>query len=95
MVRRKPEDIGCDRWDDAPDSWLKCPCCGARAMVSHLEPHSGGGFLRHLHRCRRCRHEWEQHPEEGQACPASLCDAHERRAFLERKRRWMEPMQCR
>lgn len=70
----KKQDIGFNWWDLAPDSFLKCPCCGARARVRHIEPHSGGGRLRHLHRCRRCRHEWEAHPEPGQVCSASFCD---------------------
>lgn len=80
MVRRKAAtrapvaDIGFDCWDLAATSFQKCPRCSARALVRHIEPHSGGGQMRHLHRCRRCRHEWEAPPDHGQVCAAPFCD---------------------
>lgn len=73
---RAPEaDIGFGCWDFAATSFLKCPRCSARALVRHIEPHSGGGIMRHLHRCTRCRHEWEAPPQPGQTCNADMCDA--------------------
>ena len=72
--RAQREDIGIDCWDLAAPSFLECPRCSARALVRHIEPHSGGGILRHLHRCTRCRHEWEAHPAPGQICSADWCD---------------------
>lgn len=76
MAKRQSEEVGLDLKELAPDSWEKCPCCSARAAVSHVEPMSGGGRHRHLHRCRRCRHEWSAEPASWLVCPLPLCDAH-------------------
>jgi hypothetical protein len=73
------ETIAHDCWTNAAPSFAPCPRCGAGALVRHVEPHSGAGPWRHLHRCRRCRHEWEREPETGDLCADKPCDAGERR----------------
>jgi len=67
------ESIGFDAWDTARDSFRNCPRCSARAKVLHVEPHSGGGPDQHLHRCTRCRHEWESAIEDDETCPYDNC----------------------
>lgn len=68
--------VGIDAWSSAPDSFLECPRCRAKASVRHVEPDSGGGRWQHLHRCTRCRHEWTKEPATWMLCPAPNCDAH-------------------
>lgn len=70
---RAGAEIGFCVWDSAPGSFMTCPRCEARALVRHVEPPSGGGNLRHEHRCTRCRHEWESAPRQGQGCTIDEC----------------------
>lgn len=54
--------IGISRWDIAPDAPMPCARCGARTMMSQIEPPTGGGRCHYLIRCRRCRHEFQAGP---------------------------------
>lgn len=80
MARRRSKQdlatVGIDAWSSAPDSFLECPRCQAKASVRHVEPDSGGGRWQHMHRCTRCRHEWRMEPATWRLCSAPSCDAH-------------------
>lgn len=76
MARGKNAGFGIGLMDTAPDSFENCPRCGARALVTHSEPMSGGGRSVHEHVCRRCRHSWRSEPASWLLCPLPQCDAH-------------------